>query len=353
MQEDKSPDLVLRNLWYLALPSSSLKKGKLVGRTIAKERIVFGRDAAGVPYALKDNCPHRGVPLSQGHVLDNGNIQCCYHGWEFDAGGVCRNIPAMPPDSKADITKIRAPKYPVAEVNGTIWVYMPQKLTPNVEVKEPVPDMHLNPGQELLHVESIVLPTNIDHSVIGLIDPAHVTFVHQSWFWRSAKSLKLKTKNFEPIPRGWKMVRHAPSSNSKGYHVMGGGVSTEIFFDIPGNRLEHISIGKSNKIISITTLTPIDDNHTELNHFFYSSLAITRWLWWPLKSLGKTFIGQDVGVFHKLAKGLETDPSLMLVGEPDAQARWYYSLKKQWREAQEQGTEFRNPLQAETLRWVT
>jgi phenylpropionate dioxygenase-like ring-hydroxylating dioxygenase large terminal subunit len=328
-------------------------KGKLVGRTTANQRIVFGRDTQGTPYALRDHCPHRGVPLSQGNLLDNGNIQCCYHGWEFDAAGVCKKIPALPPESKADVSRIRAPKYPLAELNGTIWIYLAEKLTNQVEAREPVPDLHLEQGQNLLHVESIVLPTNIDHSVIGLIDPAHVTFVHQSWFWRSAKGLKLKTKNFEPIPRGWKMVRHAPSSNTKGYRVLKGDVSTEIFFDIPGNRLEHISIGKSNKVISITTLTPIDDNHTELNHFFYSSLAITKWLWWPLKSLGKTFIGQDVGVFHKLAKGLEANPPLMLVGEPDAQARWYYELKKQWRAAQEQGTEFRNPLQPETLHWVT
>src|SRR5262245_15390141 len=74
MQEDKG-DLILKNLWYLAMPSSSLKRGRLVARTIARERIVFGRDAAGKAYALKDNCPHRGVPLSLGHLLENGNIQ--------------------------------------------------------------------------------------------------------------------------------------------------------------------------------------------------------------------------------------------------------------------------------------
>jgi phenylpropionate dioxygenase-like ring-hydroxylating dioxygenase large terminal subunit len=346
-------DLVLKNLWYLALPSEGLKPGKLVHRQVAYERIVFGRDPAGKVYALKDNCPHRGVPLSTGYVLENGNIQCCYHGWEFDAQGVCQKIPALPPTTRADISKIRAYAFPVTEINGTIWVYIPEKLTPQVEAKEPAPDLHLNPGQRLLHVESIVMPTNIDHSVIGLIDPAHVTFVHQSWFWRSAKSLKLKTKNFEPTARGFKMVRHAPSANSKGYKALKGDVSTEIFFDIPGNRLEHISIGQKHKIISITTLTPIDDHSTELNHFFYSSLAITRWLWWPLKGLGRTFIGQDVGVFNKLARGLENDPSLMLVGEPDAQARWYYELKKQWKASQEQGTEFKNPLQPETLQWVT
>lgn len=346
-------DLILRNLWYLALPGEILSKGKLIAKQIANERIVFGRDPLGNVYGLKDNCPHRGVPLSQAHVLENGNLQCCYHGWEFDSQGVCKNIPALPPDSKADISKIRALKYPVKEVNNMVWVYIPEKLTFNVEPREAVPELYLEPGQKFRHVESIVLPTNIDHSVIGLIDPAHVTFVHQSWFWRSAKSLKLKTKNFEPTARGFKMVRHAPSTNSKGYKALGGGVSTEIFFDIPGNRLEYITIGKSNRIVSITTLTPVGDNSTELNHFFYSSLAITNWLWWPLKSLGKTFIGQDVGVFHKLAKGLETDPSLMLVGEPDAQARWYYELKKQWKSSQETGQEFRNPLQAEVLHWVT
>jgi phenylpropionate dioxygenase-like ring-hydroxylating dioxygenase large terminal subunit len=346
-------DLILRNIWYLALPGEHLKKGKLVARQIANERIVFGRDAQDKVFALKDNCPHRGVPLSDGHVLENGNIQCCYHGWEFDAQGVCKNIPALPPGTKADISKIRAWKYPVEEINGTVWIYIPEKLTPNVQPKEAVPDLHLPAGKEFLHVESIILPTNIDHSVIGLIDPAHVTFVHQSWFWRSAKSLKLKTKNFEPTPRGFKMVKHAPSTNSKGYKVLQGDVSTEIFFEIPGNRLEYISVGKKHRVISITTLTPIDDKSTELNQFFYSSLAITRWLWWPLKSLGKTFIGQDVGVFHKLAKGLETNPTLMLVGEPDAQARWYYELKKQWKASQEQGTEFKNPLQPEVLQWVT
>jgi hypothetical protein len=41
------------------------------------------------------------------------------------------------------------------------------------------------------------------------------------------------------------------------------------------------------------------------------------------------------------------------VGEPDAQARWYYDLKKEWKSAQASGTEFKNPLQAETLQWVT
>ena len=31
------------------------------------------------------------------------------------------------------------------------------------------------------------LPCNVDHGIIGLMDPAHGPFVHQAWWWRSAR----------------------------------------------------------------------------------------------------------------------------------------------------------------------
>ena len=210
---------------------------------------------------------------------------------------------AIDPNNPVDFSKIRVFRYPVKEINGTVWVYIPEKKLPHVQPKMEPPNLLLPPGEKFLHVERVVLPTNIDHAVIGLVDPAHVTFVHQSWYWRSAKGLKLKEKNFEPTPMGFKMVRHKPSTNSKGYSVLKGGTSTEITFEIPGNRTEHIQVGEKNQIISITILTPLTENTTELNHIFYSSLRLVKWLWWPLKKLGKQFIGQDLDVFNKLSAG--------------------------------------------------
>lgn len=350
---DLDNNLIIKNIWYLVCQSSFVTEGKIRHKYIANERIAFWRDKNGQVVALKDNCPHRGIPLSAGKVLKRGNIQCCYHGWEFDSNGVCQNIPALIDTVPVKINSIKVKKYKVAELNGTIWVFISQYPQSHEEVKEPIPDLQLLQNEEFTHVDTIVLPINIDHSVIGLIDPAHVTFVHQSWFWRSTKALKLKTKRFEPTPRGFKMVKHAPSDNTKGYRLLKGNVATEIFFTLPGNRLEHISIGEKNKIISLTTLTPIDDNHTELNQFFFSSLALTKLLWYPLKRFGKYFIGQDVGVFNKLAVGLESNPQLMLVGEADAQARWYFDLKKHWKIANDQNVEFKNPLKGGELRWIT
>jgi phenylpropionate dioxygenase-like ring-hydroxylating dioxygenase large terminal subunit len=347
------PSLYLKNLWYMAFHGSVLKKDKLLSKEILGEKIVFGRDSKGNAFALRDNCPHRGVPLSEGW-FSNDTLQCCYHGWEFGTNGVCKNIPAIAPGSNIDFNKIRIFRYPLKEISNTIWIYIPdKKLHFNVEPKVDPPNLILESTKNFLHVESVTLPANIDHSVIGLIDPAHVTFVHQSWYWRSAKKLKPKEKHFAPTPLGFKMVRHAPSTNSKGYSVLKGGSSTEITFEIPGIRYEHIKVGEKHEVISITVLTPLNEESTELHHIFYSTLPATKWLWWPLKRLGKKFIGQDLGVFMKLSRGLKSNPTLMLIGEPDAQAKWYYEIKRLWQKAQQDNVPFENPINEQTLHWVT
>src|SRR5688500_4897629 len=112
------PSLFLKNLWYMAFHSSSLTKVKLVSKSIAGEKIVCGRDSAGELFALRDNCPHRGVPLSEGWFNDN-TIQCCYHGWQFGTDGVCKNIPAIVPGSNVDFNKIRVFRYPIREISNT------------------------------------------------------------------------------------------------------------------------------------------------------------------------------------------------------------------------------------------
>jgi phenylpropionate dioxygenase-like ring-hydroxylating dioxygenase large terminal subunit len=343
--------LFLTNLWYFALHSDELKKGRLYSKEILGQKIAFGRDQDGSPFALRDNCPHRGVPLSEG-TFDGQNIRCCYHGWEFDCSGTCQKIPALA-DSSLNLKNIKVYSYPCREASGTVWVYIPHNKHAQPSPESSFPDLLVSPSQRLHLVDTIRLPTNIDHAVVGLIDPAHVTFVHQSWFWRTAKTAKRKEKHFEPVGLGFRMVRHAPSANTKGYSILKGGTSTEITFLLPGSRFEHIQVGESDSVVSITLLTPINETSTELNHLFYSSLNVTKYLWWPLKSLGKTFLRQDSDVFEKISLGLQNNPKMMLLGDPDAQARWYFELKKKWQQALEEGTEFLNPLKPRTLQWIT
>ena len=58
--------------------------------SIGARRLAVFRTAHGW-YALKDRCPHNGLPLADGPVHD-GCVTCPYHGWSFDlASGVGPN----------------------------------------------------------------------------------------------------------------------------------------------------------------------------------------------------------------------------------------------------------------------
>jgi phenylpropionate dioxygenase-like ring-hydroxylating dioxygenase large terminal subunit len=69
------------------------------------------RDNSGAVSALKDFCPHRGIPLRHGN-FDGCQVECCYHGWRFGMDGVCSSIPSLLPDDQTDIRKIKTGKLP-------------------------------------------------------------------------------------------------------------------------------------------------------------------------------------------------------------------------------------------------
>ena len=77
---------------------------------------------------------------------------------------------------------------------------------------------------------------------------AHGPFVHQAWWWRSRHSMHEKQKNFEPIPNGFRMSAHTPSSNSAPYKLLrlyaaADSITTTIDFVLPNLRRETIRAG--------------------------------------------------------------------------------------------------------------
>lgn len=43
--------------------------------------------------AMRNVCPHKGAPLSEG-LIENGKLVCAWHGWEFKlSDGTCINRP--------------------------------------------------------------------------------------------------------------------------------------------------------------------------------------------------------------------------------------------------------------------
>jgi len=361
----------LWDFWYPAVRSTEIRGQKLVTAMLLEVPLVLGRTSEGKVFAMRDSCPHRGIPLSYGR-LDGKVVECCYHGWRFDAcSGQCVEIPSLSSQDKLKVERIFAGHYPCEERDGYVWVYMSSRgriainspgdrqavdNSPGTRLPETIPAA---PGltvfsdkYKVTHL-SCELPSHIDHGIIGLMDPAHGPFVHQSWFWRKRGSIHEKAKQFEPIPNGFRMSPHSPSTNSAPYQLLkritGEPVTTTIDFVLPNIRTEIDQSGKM-WFSSRATVTPVRRDLCRIDfvaawNLFFLPVSIFR-------IFGKIFLRQDQDTMIQQAEGLKHNPRLMLIDDADRPAKWYFALKANLIESRRTGAAMVHPMDGPViLRW--
>ena len=344
----------LTDIWYFAALSSDLKPGKLARYELLGEPLLLGRSAGGGLFALRDICPHRAAPLSAGrfHAEPDGaeSVECPYHGWRFGADGGCTAIPSLVEGQALDVSRIRVRRYPVAESQGLVFVWIGSEPRRDAESAEPPPVFPGVVGGAPKLVDRMVFDAHIDHAVVGLMDPAHGPYVHQQWWWRSARSQHEKAKRFEPREAGFAMVRHEPSKNSRAYAVLGGEPQTEITFRLPGLRWEHVTVGRR-QVLSLTCLTPVHAGQTRITQIIWSdhpAFVLLR----PFIAAGaRAFLRQDGAMVNLQNQGLKYDPALLWIDDADRQAKWYQQLKREWAASRRDGRAFANPVEPAVLRW--
>jgi phenylpropionate dioxygenase-like ring-hydroxylating dioxygenase large terminal subunit len=104
--------------WYPLAWSHELKAGRALGRRFAGLPIALYRGQSGQVFALEDRCAHRQVPLHLG-VVCGEHLKCHYHGWTYDRGGQCVDVPYLGKDRLPNGVK----SYPAREVDGLIFVF--------------------------------------------------------------------------------------------------------------------------------------------------------------------------------------------------------------------------------------
>jgi len=369
--ENEASGAFLRDLWYMPALANSLAPGQMRREMLLGEPVVLGRLKSGEVFALRDICPHRGVPLSAGRILAEGSVECPYHGWRFKRDGACSKIPSLTGTEDLKPEQIRVRAYPVREQDGLIWIYMPAK--PGSLPKSEPPRIPLEIGSidqgnsgansqsrrrtfpsgratpnKVRWTETQTFRCGIDHAVIGLMDPAHGPYVHAHWWWK--KTPRVKEKHYAPLPGGFVMTPHRPS---KPVYSLLGDVTTEITFELPSSRFEIIRgrlFGADFKIVGLTVCTPRDGETTDVIQVFYWP-AWLNFIYPFFWALGRTFIGDDRKIVELQREGLKCNPNLMLSQDADQPAIWYHRVKKAWAESTEKGTEFVNPVQERVLRW--
>jgi len=326
--------------WYPAMRSGELRAKTTAKAMLLGVPLLLGRKTDGKLFAMRDLCPHRGIPLSAGW-FDGETVTCKYHGWRFEpCSGQCREIPSLTSFETLDPTKIFAGAFPCEERDGYAWVYLPEPGVGRVSGELPaVPEVPKFSGRFRTAHLTAELPCNVDHGIIGLMDPAHGPFVHQAWWWRSRASIHEKEKHFEPLNddehrgrnAGFRMSAHAPSANSAPYRLLGvygEKITTQIDFVLPNRRYETIRAGEK-WFASLTTVTPVTASTCRIDvcaawNVFYRVPFVTS----IATFFGARFVGQDQQTMIEQAEGLRFNPGLMLIDDADKPAKWYFALKQ-------------------------
>ncbi|CAM5208286.1 Vanillate O-demethylase monooxygenase subunit OS=Castellaniella defragrans OX=75697 GN=HNR28_001896 PE=4 SV=1 [Castellaniella defragrans] len=164
--------MFVKNVWYVAGFEQDFE-APFVARKILGEPVILYRSSDGAYVALKDECPHRLVPLSLGARVGDC-IQCGYHGMCFSGSGACVSIPGQ--DRIPEAAHVAT--YPVVQRHGIVWIWMGDRTLADAAL---IPDLHWNASTEWAasrgyhHFDCHYALMNDN-----LLDLSHETYVHKS-----------------------------------------------------------------------------------------------------------------------------------------------------------------------------
>jgi phenylpropionate dioxygenase-like ring-hydroxylating dioxygenase large terminal subunit len=265
--------------WYILAMSHELR-AEPIARTLFGMPIVLFRDGAGKPAALLDRCAHRNVPLSPGRVA-SGRLECPYHGWQFDGGGVCRFVPSLcgPSEGKAR----RVPGFATREESGFVWVY----ATAN---EEPVNEPHrfeYASEKGYTTVRRMVEANGTMHAALeNALDVPHTQFLHKGLFRSESRGITITAKvhrSADRVVTEYQGEPRPPGIVARILSPSGGTVTHFDRFILPSIAQVEYRIGSESHFLVDSVMTPVNDFVTRIFAVVSFKLRlIPGWLVKPL-----------------------------------------------------------------------
>ena len=289
--------------WYVVLESREVRAGKLLAVKRMGENLVFARDASGTVFCLLDRCAHRGAALSRG-ALRASNVQCPFHGFQYDTAGRGRLIPANGRDAPVP-ERFRVVSYPAFEKHGFIWIWWGR--TPREDPGEP---FFFDDLDGSFSQRTTIDPWDCHYSrgIENQLDVVHLPFVHRTTIgrgnqtlvngpvveWRSPDRMFVRVLN--AVDRGQKPLKQEEiPSPYPAFHL-----------DFHFPNLWQNWITESMRIVA--AFVPVDDTHMLLYLRFYQKfvrLPILRGL------LTRLFMPFNLKIAHQ-------DRRIVVTQEPKA-----------------------------------
>ncbi|MBD2394093.1 aromatic ring-hydroxylating dioxygenase subunit alpha [Cyanobacterium aponinum FACHB-4101] len=182
------------NHWYVVARSVEVTD-KPYCVTLWHENIVIFRNAQGKIKALEDRCPHRQVRLSDGVVVGD-DIECAYHGWQFNGEGKCSFVPYLQENQRLPSCKLKA--YPVQELDGFIWLFLGDGDSEKIKPMGLPEWEHLN---YIASVTTINCPGHFSYLIENLMDMyhGHLHDNYQAWAEANLKEIETTSQRIDVL----------------------------------------------------------------------------------------------------------------------------------------------------------
>lgn len=334
----------LSNHWYVACRSSDLRT-KPLRRVVLGIPMVIFRDGTGAVGALLDRCPHRNVRLSLGRVVDSGNLECGYHGWQFDVTGTCRLVPGLVGESESKGRRVES--FAVREQHGLVWVFATEDTEPQ---REPFSLPLTTATGYTTAVREVEVAASVHATAENTLDVPHTAYLHRGLFRGGTKRNKIEVhvrRWHDRVEAQYIGEPRPPGIAGRILSPSGGVVEHWDRFILPSIAQVEYKLGTENHILVTSALTPVTDFTTKIFAVISFRVRLPGWLLKPiLEPLAMKIFKQDADILRAQTEAIrEFGGEQFMSTDVDVLGREIWRLMKQAERGDDQ-----QPLQEPVVR---
>jgi phenylpropionate dioxygenase-like ring-hydroxylating dioxygenase large terminal subunit len=250
----------LEDYWYAVALSEDVVDGPLLVKLLDSNYVIW-RDLTGSLVAASELCPHRQMPLSEGHI-QKGCLICPYHGWVFGEKGQCKEIPS----SNADVPvppKAHLSTFETTERYGIIWLSPGKPKNPLFAIPQ-----EEDPSFRRINTEIQSWKVAATRMVDNFLDITHFPFVHVGTFGsaqeKEVPAIKLESLDNDFFGYAYDVLAANPSEarSSSGTEEATVSRSMTTGFNLPFAVRSTIAYESGLHHIILLISTPIDETNS-------------------------------------------------------------------------------------------
>eukprot|EP00045_Choanoeca_perplexa_P007238 m.64040 g.64040 ORF g.64040 m.64040 type:complete len:449 (+) comp13992_c0_seq1:136-1482(+) len=204
---------VYPNGWYRLCEAHDLKNGDVKQMHLLGLDLAVFRTESGKAACVSAYCTHLGANIAAGGTVDGENIECPFHGWQFDGEGKCKSIPY----SSARIPEqAHLSNYEILEINDTILFWFDAEGRDAMWYPPELPQV--NTSWSFRGISQHYINSHIQEVPENAADVAHLNYLHGPGLLSGTDLRDTHDKKFEFLKHEW-YASWAPETDEDKKHL--------------------------------------------------------------------------------------------------------------------------------------